>query len=115
MPQFGHQDGFDIVSLITGPSHVLLAIRFGGASSASFELIKRPRVGTCDHEPLDESMIVEAIHSGVAAANARHGARLTVAAACYVEDDSPQYELFRRCAFLLASNAITTRPSAGAK
>jgi hypothetical protein len=103
MPQFGHQDGFDTVSLITGPSHVLLGIRFADAASAAIELIKRPQVGTCDHGPLDEARIAESIQAGIAAANAETGARHSAAQAFYVENDSPRYELYERCAYLLAS------------
>jgi len=58
MPEFGHQNGFDTVALVTGPSHVLLGIRFSEEPTTSFELIKRPRVIACDHEPLDERRIV---------------------------------------------------------
>lgn len=103
MPQFGHQDGFDTVALITGPTHVLLGIRFTDAAPTSIELIKRARVGTCNHGPLDERRIEEAIRAGVAEANAETGARLSVAQAFYVEDDSPDYRLFQRAAHLLAS------------
>jgi hypothetical protein len=103
MPQFGHKDGFDMVALITGPTHVLLGIRFTDAPSTSIELVKRPRVGTCDHGPLDEERITEAIRAGVAAANAETGALLGVAQAFYIQNDSPDYQLFQRGAYLLAS------------
>jgi hypothetical protein len=81
MPHFGHQDGFDTVSYITGPSHVRLGIRFSEGPATSIELIKRPRVWAWDHGPLDEERIVESIRAGVAAANAETGARLAVAQA----------------------------------
>jgi hypothetical protein len=89
MPQFGHKDGFDTVALITGPTHVLLGVRFGDEESTPIELMKRPRVGPCNHGPLNEDRIRESIHAGIAAANAETGARLTVAQAFYVENDSP--------------------------
>lgn len=103
MPQFGHQDGFDTVSIITGPSHVLFGIRFSEEPSASMELIKRPRVGGCGHGPLDEKRIRESILAGVAAANVKTGRKLVVAEAFYIENDSPRYDLYEQCAFLLAS------------
>ncbi len=103
MPRFGHQNGFDTVTMITGPSHVFLGIRFSDDPLASMQLIKRPRVGWCAHEPLDEKRIAESILAGVAAANAKFGTKLSVAQAFYVENDSSQYDLFAKCAFLLAS------------
>src|SRR4051812_39075145 len=100
MPQFGHQDGFDTVALITGPSHVFLGIRFGAGPS---RLMKRPPVGACQHGVLDEARILEAVRSGLAKANAEGGTSLKAAAVLYVENDSPRYEMFERCAYLLAS------------
>ncbi|HQY87936.1 MAG TPA: hypothetical protein PK402_04710 [Tepidisphaeraceae bacterium] len=100
MPQFGHQDGFDVVALITGPSHVCLGIRFG---DGHFELIKRQRVSECHHGALDEVQIVKAIQAGIALANSETGEALKAEAAFYIEDDSPRYDLFTRCAYLLAS------------
>lgn len=102
MPQFGHQDGFDTVAYITGPSHLLLGIRFSDQGSESIELIKRPRSGTCSPGPLDERRIAEAIRAGVAAANAETGAGLAVAQAFYVERDTPRYDLYQWCAYQLA-------------
>jgi hypothetical protein len=67
MPQFGHKDGFDTVSLITGPSHVFLGIRFGDGPA---ELVKQPPIGSCQHGVLDEARIREAVRSGLAKANA---------------------------------------------
>ena len=100
MPEFGHKDGFDTVSLITGPSHVFLGIRFG---DGPVELVKHPPIGNCRHGALDESRIREAVRSGLAKANAEGGTLLDAAAVQYVENDSPRYEMFERCAYLLAS------------
>lgn len=106
MPQFGHHDGFDTVTLVTGPSHVLLGIRFGGPQSTAFEVFRRTSLGGRDHGPLDERKIAEAIADGVASANTRADAQVTVAQAFYVEGDSPRYDLFEHGAFLLASRRI---------
>jgi hypothetical protein len=103
MPQFSQQGDFDTISFITGPSHVLLGIEFSEKEKVvPMGLIKRPRVGASNHDPLDEVRIIEAIQAGVAAANAETGAKLAVAQAFYIEDDSPRYELFQQCAYLLA-------------
>ena len=102
MPQFGHQDGFDTVSYITGPSHVMLGIRFADEPVTGIRLVKRPRVGACDHGQLDEVRIIESIRAGIAAANDQTGARQSAVEAFYVENDSPHYELYERCAYLLA-------------
>jgi hypothetical protein len=100
MPQFGHKDGFDTVSLITGPSHVFLGIRFGGGP---VELVKQPPIGSCQHGVLDETRIRDAVLSGLAKANAEAGTSFDAAAVMYVENDSPRYEMFERCAYLLTS------------
>ena len=100
MPQFGHKDGFDTVSLITGPSHVFLGIRFG---DGPVELVKQPPIGGCEHGALDETLIREAVRSGLAKANAEGGSSLDAAAVMYIANDSPRYEMFERCAYLLAS------------
>lgn len=100
MPQFGYKDGFDTVSLITGPSHVFLGIRFG---DGPVKLVKQPPIGKCQHSALDESRICEAVRSGLAKASAEGRISLDVAAVMYVENDSPRYEMFERCAYLLAS------------
>lgn len=106
MSQFGHQNGFHTVSVITGPSHVFLGIRFSEDPLKPMELIKRPPVGGWVHEPLDEKRIAESILAGVTAANAKMGTKLSVAQAFYVENDSPRYDQFEQCPFLLASNAL---------
>jgi hypothetical protein len=100
MPQFGHKDGFDTVALITGPSHVFLGIRFGDGPA---ELVKQPPIGSCHHGVLDEALIRESVRSGLSKANAEGGTSLEAAAVMYVENDSPCYEMFERCAYLLAS------------
>src|SRR5437868_49693 len=100
MPQFGHKDGFDTVALITGPSHVSLGIRFG---EGPVELVKRPPIGSCQHGVLDEARILEAVRCGLAKANAEGGTSLEAVAVLYVENDSPCYEMFERCAYLLGS------------
>jgi hypothetical protein len=103
MPQFGSTDGYDTVALITGPSHVLLGIRFSETPVASFELAKRPAIGTCSGAALDEARIINAINAGLAAAVAEIGSPRFVSGAFYIADDSPRYDLYQRCAYLLAS------------
>jgi len=103
MPHFRYQHGFDTVSIITGPSHMLLGIRFSEEPAVTMELIRRPHVGGCGHGILDENRIRESILAGIAAANAKTGAKLTVGQAFNIENDTPRYDLFEHCAFLLAS------------
>lgn len=106
MPQFGYQDGFDTVSLITGPSHVFLGIRFG---DGPMQLIRRPPVATCQHGMLEENRILDAVLLGLTRANTERGSSLNAAAVLYVADDSPRYEMFEQCAYLLASRRTTSR------
>lgn len=100
MPTHGHFDGFDTVSLVTGPSHVFLGIKFGNGQP---ELIKRPPIGSCHHGVLDEERILEAVNSGLARANTECNTSLNAAGVLYVENDSPRYEMFERCAYLIGT------------
>src|SRR5688572_32274157 len=88
---------------LAGPSHVFLGIRFG---EGPFELQKEAPNGCCHHDVLDEGRIREAVRSGLARANAETGTSLDAAAVKYVENDSPRYDLFERCAYLLASRRL---------
>ena len=101
MPQFGQLDGFEPVSLITGPSHVFLGIQFGDGQP---KLIKRPRVGSCQHGVLDETRILESVCAGLNRANAECNSSLNAAAVMYVENDSPRYEMYERCAYLIGKH-----------
>src|ERR1035438_3080227 len=97
MPGFTQKDGRFFVSYITGPSHVLLGLSFG-QSSIEPVMIRQPKSHSCDHGPLDERRIREAVIAGVAAADSN----LYPTEIIYVEDDSPRYEMYQHCAFLLA-------------
>jgi hypothetical protein len=110
MSQFGHHDGFDTVSLITGPSHVFLGIRFGDGQP---RLFKRPPIGSCEHGELDEARILEAVRAGLTKANAECGSSTSAAAILYVASDSPRYDLYERCAYLLASRCARPGGTAG--
>lgn len=103
MPQFGQQDGFQTVAYTAGPAHVLLGLRFDDGEQRTFELVKRPAIGACDHGQLDEARIAKAVVAGVARANAETGAVRSIVRAFYVENDSPRYDLYEHCAYLLAS------------
>jgi hypothetical protein len=104
MPQFGHQNGFDTVSIITGPAHVLLGIRFSDSpTELPFVLSMRPAKRTCcGLAPLDADQIREAIVAGVAKAATEGNRPCFIAEAFYIESDSPKYGLYRHAAELLA-------------
>ena len=102
MPGFTQKDGRFFVAYITGPSHVLLGIAFGQVRSEPV-MIRQSKSHYCDHVPLDERRIREAVITGVAAADSK----LYPSEIIYIEDDSPRYEVYQHCAFLLAQRVAS--------
>jgi len=102
MPTFTRKNGRYFVSYITGPSHVLLGLSFGPASTQP-ALVRLPRAGHSDHGPLDESRIREAVMAGVAAA----GVQLHPVEIVYFEGDSPRHELYQQCGYVLAQRVAS--------
>ena len=97
MPSFTRKNGRYFVSYITGPSHVLLGLAFD-STAASPTVHREPRRGACDYGTLDESKIRDAVVAGAAEANVQ----LHPVEIIYVENDSPRYDLYKYCAYLLA-------------
>jgi hypothetical protein len=102
MPGFTQKDGRYFVSYITGPSHVYLGLAFG-QSPAEPAMIRQPKLGHCDHGPLDEQRIRDAVFAGVA--ESQSGLHPTEI--IYVEDDSARYDIYQHCAFLLAQRVAS--------
>ena len=97
MPSFTRKNGKYFVLYTTGPSHVLLGLAFD-STAASPTLHREPRRGECDHGALEESKIRDAVVAGAAEANVQlHPVEIV-----YVENDSPRYDLYKYCAYLLA-------------
>jgi hypothetical protein len=101
MPHFTKQGHRYFVTYITGPSHVRLGLAFG-ASDGEPAMIQRPPVAACDHGRLDEESIRAAVRDGLADARDRAGVTVRATEIVYVADDSPRYDIYRHCAFLLA-------------
>ena len=102
MPGFWRQHDRYFVTYITGPSHVLLGLSFGSAGIEP-SLVRLPRAGSCDHGPLDESRIREAVMAGVAAA----GVPLHPVEIVYCDGDSPRYEIYQHCGCVLAQRVAS--------
>ena len=90
-----------MIPWFTGPSHVLLGLAFGPGDGEPV-MVRKPPVGGCDHGRLDEASIREAVRDGLADARARAGVTLSATEIVYVADDSPRYDIYRHCAYLLA-------------
>jgi len=102
MPIFSRKNGRYFVSYVTGPSHVLLGLSFGSPSTQPV-IVRLARAGHCDHGPLDEARIREAVMAGVATASVQlHPVEIV-----YCEGDSPRYELYRRCGYVLAQRVAS--------
>lgn len=105
MPSFTRKNGRYFVSYITGPSHVLLGLAFD-STAASPTVHREPRRGESDQGTLDESKIREAVVAGAAEA----GVQLHPVEITYVENDSPRYDLYQYCAYLLAKRVAAGEP-----
>jgi hypothetical protein len=102
MPTFTTKGDQHFVSYITGPSHILLGLRFSDVPILRPEIIQQPAVGSCNHGEIDEPSLIEAVIAGTADVSLS----LAVAQVIYVADDSPQYSLYRHCAKLLAERFL---------
>lgn len=100
MPSFITKGGRHFVSYITGPSHVLLGIKFF-ADPVEPTLVKQPKQGSGSQVQLDEVEIRSSVLEVLAVYRAKNGASLYAAEIVYMEDDTPNYALFGYVAGLL--------------
>lgn len=93
------------VSYVTGPTHVTLGLSFGGDTDIPL-LMSQPAIGACSHGSLDEERLRLAVCEGVAKAASELGSTLRLSEIVYVENDSPNYDLFRYCAYLISKRRL---------
>jgi hypothetical protein len=105
MPGFIFKEGCHFVSYITGPSHILLGVRFTH-EPVTPKLIKQPPQGSCSHGTLDESQIFEVVQE-VLAAHRAEGASVFAEEIIYVGNDSPRYDLYRMAAHMLTKQYLS--------
>jgi hypothetical protein len=105
MPTYMKDGERHFVSLITGPSHVLLGVEFSTVPVETPRVVRKPAVGEGVHSKIDETALVSAVQSGIAEVSDN----LHVAEIVYVDNDSPHYSLFSQCAKLLAERQIEDR------
>ena len=103
MPGFMTKEGCHFVSYITGPSHILLGIKFTSDPSEP-SIFKTFSQGGCFHGNLDEIKIIAAVTEGLSTFRAEFGSDLHAEEIIYVENDSPRYEMFKYTAYLLAKH-----------
>jgi len=99
------------VSYVTGPSHVTLGLSFGESTTIP-QLIELSAIGECLHGTLDEERIQLAVNEDVAKATDESGSALHLTEVVYVENDSPNYDLFRYCAYLISKRLLNKEPFA---
>ncbi|QMV73340.1 hypothetical protein HS961_11145 [Comamonas piscis] len=97
------KEGRHYVSYITGPSHVLLGIKFTSAPTEPL-IIKTANTSGCSHGHLDEARIKAAVTNGLSSFREEFGIDLHAEEIVYVENDSPRYNLFTGVAYLLAKH-----------
>lgn len=105
MPHFYQREGRFFVSYVTGPSHVTLGLSFD-ENTALAQLVKAPAAGKCSHGTLDEARIRLAVTEGIAKACHETGSTLHMREIVYVENGSPNYDLFRYCAYLISTRLL---------
>jgi hypothetical protein len=109
MPHFSQREGRFFVSYVTGPSHVTLGLSFSGSTTIP-RLVKAPATGACLHGTLDEGRILSAVSEGIAKAASDASSPLYLTEIVYVESDSPSYDLFRYCAYLICRRLLDNEP-----
>ena len=103
--QFGRRGDLHTVSCITGPAQVWLGLAFSETPNVAPEMVERQAIGGCQHGALDAAEILAAVREGVEDANVG----LFVHSIEYIADDSPRYELYRRCARALAEHVASSK------
>jgi len=105
MPSFNEKEGKYFVSYVTGLSHIKLGLCFSPNNSTP-TLVNSDVIGNCLHEALDKNKILNAVMEGIAEANQKFKKNLHVSEIIYVGNDTPRYELYRYCAYLLVERVI---------
>ena len=98
MAQIHEKDNLLMVQYVTGPQHVWLGVRFSRDQTPT-EIVVRSPLGGCSHGTLDQDQIAKAIFAA-ADEYGLHPERIE-----YVANDSPNYEIYKHCARLLARYA----------
>ena len=103
MPQFFIKEGRHFILYITGPSHVLLGVKFA-SRPMELTITRTSAQEICSHGHLDEAKIRQAVTDGLEAFRAEFGGELYAEEIIYVENDSPRYDMFKYTAYLLAKH-----------
>ena len=90
------------MTYITGPTHNLLGLAFRKRGGSGLEIEARPAVGGCEHAPIQEDLLAQAVNDGLQDAASEIGVVLQARKIVYVMDDTPAYRIYRHCAKLIA-------------
>jgi tRNA G37 N-methylase Trm5 len=101
MPQYVKSGDSYRISYITGPKHILLGLILAEESASDVAITSLGTTGTCNHGTLNLERIKDRVIEGVAKANESFGTTFKVKEIEYVENDTPDYNLYAYCAFLL--------------
>ncbi|MBU2709024.1 hypothetical protein KCM76_23715 [Zooshikella marina] len=107
MPGYYKKGNRYIVTMITGPAHVYLGLKFGSEEPNSIKVIKTGSTDVRLNGSLDEEEIIKHSLEGVATANGKLNGELEIVELEYVANDSPRYDIYRRCAFLIAEAVLS--------
>lgn len=104
MPHFSRHGGFYSASLVTGPSSVLLRLRFAAGKSvlpAVTLLAADARYGNASDDE-----VAELIQQAVDEANKRFGSSFVVAEIQYQSDNDAKCLLIRRAAYVIVRRLV---------
>ena len=106
MPTFNNK-GLHFVSLITGPTHVLLGLEWGDETRDENILIEvTSPIGEHQHAPIDQNKMKQTVLSAVKEMSQSASVPLAIRRIRYVANDSPDYRLYEQAARLLAEQEI---------
>jgi hypothetical protein len=91
-------------SLTTGPRHNCLFIAFSNHELSKPSIVKLPRIGECNHAPLNEALILENVIKGVIEANNKFKTKYRVNRVEYVENDTPPETTYAYLTYKIIEN-----------
>ncbi len=101
MPQYLKNNDKYIITYITGPRHVALGIALTLDNAAMVTVVKKKVTASGEHGNLDEKALEKSVIEGVIKANNEFSTGFSVSEIDCIENDSPAYELYSRCAYLI--------------
>ena len=105
MPSFDRFEDMEAVSIVTGPSHVTLAIRFSRVPPRTVQLIAREPSNICECKGIEPESLKQLAISTVRELNRTSVSKLHPLRIAYFPNDSSRESLYAHCINLLYERA----------